>query len=160
MKDRVHESGISVTRNHPKDGFKVSWTMLFFILCQFLGHIWWFFKDSQHFQCSEKSSNMAKKWRKPMFNLHWTHFSTALPKPDTQISCTRYVTNEKKTCRSLKWFTTDLKNQFVPKIRWEIQFKTFLTLIPINPYIFIIFIFFFFRWIWSICGLEDLQPRP
>ena len=74
----------SSTRSLSKNGFKSSWTGVFFIFCQFFG----VFDDFSNFHSSynllhiEKSSNIPKKkkWRKDV-RCSTTHFSLVRPKP-------------------------------------------------------------------------------
>ena len=86
MTDRMPEIGFWVNRNQPTNRFKASWIWLLFIfaiiddLSKFCIAVW------HALACSTLKNhlNIAKiwqKWRKSMFNLHWTHCSTALPKP-------------------------------------------------------------------------------
>ena len=101
-------SGTPVPRNQPKSGFKASWTRLFFIFCQ----IFAFFDDFSKFGTTygalyiEESSNLAKNEE--------THISMALPKSNTWVSGTRFVTMSRSENKAPNALSDNLFRQQQP----------------------------------------------
>ena len=79
-------------------------------------YIWWFFKveRSEGIQNFKKSSNMATKRRKALFNLPYTHFLADSGSPKIGFwfarSATKFTAGQKNSCSQI--------NQFHEKIFW------------------------------------------
>ena len=88
-----------------RDGFKESWTKLFFIFLPNFCHSWWFFKvictegAKKHWKIINNAKNLAKKLKlKTLFNLPHTHISADSRYPniwfrlsDMSITTTYYL---------------------------------------------------------------------
>ena len=69
-----------------KNALKANRTSLFYICCQNFCYMWWFFKAPWRVRSTLKNHQIWQKWRKTMFHLPSTHFSTVL-----RVSVTCYA---------------------------------------------------------------------
>ena len=140
MAEQVPEIWFSGTRNQPKNEFTSSWARRFFI---FLPNLIIFRNSAVSSVCSTLKNHqiwqkIGKKWRKALFNLPQTHFSTVLPKPRFQLPNPSLFSNfkvffknnfQKKNLLGQKWNIALFTNRlcfifFIHK--FEIRMKCFM----------------------------------